>query len=87
MDIVLSTSAIREWTEADASDVTVTSRERAGMEQGGLVVKWVRGARDSQELEAASLVSPESIAAEVFRLLIQRHENIWLGEATPWSAK
>jgi hypothetical protein len=80
LDIAVGTDAIREWTEADPFEAAVTSRERAGMEQGGLAVKWVRGARDSVELDIAAFPSPEALARELFRLLIRRHEHLWLRE-------
>jgi hypothetical protein len=76
LDIVLATNAIREWTEVDALDAAVTSRERAEMEQGGLAVKWVRS-HDAQELD---LASSEEIAHKLIRLLIERHEIIWRRE-------
>jgi hypothetical protein len=47
------------------------------MEQGGLAVKWTAGAANAVELDASACASPERLAAEVFRLLIERHESLW----------
>jgi hypothetical protein len=75
MDDLVKSNFIDEWTRQSAGNAGITRKERAVMEQGGLVVKWVE--QIAARIDVSELKNREAVTGQIIRCLISRHRALF----------